>query len=98
MSTKLFIFSCVLSFAFVASLEVKADEEKDEPANYVFNYAVNEPLTDDVKNHEESAKDGAVSGFYSLIDADGFKRIVHYIADDVNGFQADVKREPLVKA
>ena len=28
-------------------------------------------------------------------DADGFLRIVDYTADDVNGFQANVRREPL---
>lgn len=70
----------------------------EAPANYDFNYEVNEPSTGDVKKQQESAKNGAISGFYSLNDADGFKRTVHYTADDVNGFQADVQREPLVKA
>ena len=30
-----------------------------------------------------------------MIDADGFRRIVDYTADDVHGFNAEVRREPL---
>lgn len=35
-----------------------------------------------------------VRGRYELIDADGYKRIVEYWADDRNGFQAIVRRVP----
>ena len=69
--------------------------EHEEPANYDFEYAVHDDHTGDIKEHHESAKDGAISGFYSLIDADGYKRIVHYTADDHHGFNAQVQREPV---
>jgi Insect cuticle protein len=105
MSIKLFIFSCLLSIASAGILShdqpaiikylkvVKAEPE--EPANYEFNYEVNEASTGDVKKQHETAKNGAISGYYTVNDADGFKRIVHYTADDEHGFQADIKREPL---
>jgi Insect cuticle protein len=67
----------------------------EEPANYNFNYAVNEASTGDVKSQHEEAKNGVISGSYQLEDSDGFLRIVDYTADDVNGFQATVRREPL---
>ncbi|CRL00575.1 CLUMA_CG013835, isoform A [Clunio marinus] len=69
--------------------------EHEEPANYDFEYAVHDGHTGDVKEQHESAKDGVVSGYYSLVDADGHKRIVHYTADPVHGFNAEVRREPL---
>ena len=67
----------------------------EAPANYEFNYAVNEASTGDVKSQQEKAVNGAIHGSYQLNDADGFLRIVDYTADDVNGFQANVRREPL---
>ncbi|CAO1330882.1 unnamed protein product [Diamesa serratosioi] len=67
----------------------------EAPANYDFNYAVNEPSTGDVKSQWEKATNGAIQGTYQLNDADGFLRTVEYTADDVNGFQANVRREPL---
>ncbi|CRL01370.1 CLUMA_CG014510, isoform A [Clunio marinus] len=70
----------------------------EEPANYEFNYNVNEPSTGDVKFQQEHADNGAIKGVYKLNDADGFLRIVEYTADDVNGFKANVRREPLQKA
>jgi hypothetical protein len=67
----------------------------EEPANYNFNYEVNEPLTGDVKSQHETAEHGVIKGSYQLEDADGFLRIVDYTADDTNGFVATVRREPL---
>jgi Insect cuticle protein len=69
--------------------------EHEAPATYDFEYSVQDDHTGDVKTQHESAKDGVISGYYTLIDADGYKRIVHYTADDVNGFNADVQREPI---
>lgn len=34
-----------------------------------------------------------VEGHYTLVDADGHRRIVHYTADEHNGFNAKVERE-----
>ena len=67
----------------------------EEPANYDFNYSVHDEHTGDIKQQQESAKNGVISGQYSLIDADGYRRIVDYTADDVHGFNAQVRREPL---
>lgn len=36
-----------------------------------------------------------VRGSYSLVEPDGSKRRVDYVADPVNGFNAVVKKEPL---
>jgi Insect cuticle protein len=67
----------------------------EEPANYEFNYEVHEEKTGDIKRQNEKAVNGVISGQYSLIDADGFRRVVEYTADDHNGFVANVRREPL---
>ena len=67
----------------------------EAPANYDFNYAVNEPSTGDVKSQQEKAVNGVIHGSYQMNDADGFLRTVEYTADDINGFQANVRREPL---
>lgn len=67
----------------------------EEPANYHFNYAVNDASTGDVHSQEERAENGAIKGSYQLNDADGFLRTVEYTADDIHGFQANVRREPL---
>jgi hypothetical protein len=66
----------------------------EAPANYEFNYDVHDQQTGDIKRQHEVAKDGAISGQYSLIDADGYRRTVTYTADDYHGFQANVQREP----
>ena len=69
-------------------------KEPEKPANYDFKYEVHDEKTGDIKRQSETASNGAVKGQYSLIDSDGFRRVVEYTADDVHGFQATVKREP----
>jgi hypothetical protein len=69
--------------------------EYEQPAEYSFTYDVNDAQTYDVKSQSESLKDGYTVGQYSLIDADGLRRTVDYTADDYNGFQATVRREPV---
>ena len=69
-------------------------KEAEKPANYDFKYEVHDEKTGDIKRQSETASNGAVKGQYSLIDSDGFRRVVEYTADDVHGFQATVKREP----
>lgn len=69
--------------------------EYEAPAEYDFSYSVHDEHTGDVKSQEESRKGDAVHGSYSLIDADGFKRTVEYTADEHNGFNAVVHREPI---
>lgn len=69
-------------------------EQKEAPANYEFQYHVDDHHTKDIKAHHEQAQNGKVHGQYWLIDSDGHKRIVDYTADDIHGFQATVRREP----
>lgn len=67
----------------------------EQPANYQFQYGINDASTGDFKSHSERADNGAVRGSYQLNDADGYLRTVDYTADDIHGFQATVRREPL---
>lgn len=70
-------------------------EETSAPAHYSYGYSVSDPHTGDVKTQHEERKGDAVHGSYSLIDADGTKRIVEYTADAQNGFNAVVRKEPV---
>ncbi|KAH8251139.1 hypothetical protein KR038_005765, partial [Drosophila bunnanda] len=74
----------------------KADEEYDPHPQYKFAYDVQDSLSGDSKSQVEERDGDVVRGEYSLIDADGFKRVVQYTSDPVNGFNAVVNREPLV--
>uniref|UniRef100_A0A336MI76 CSON000583 protein n=1 Tax=Culicoides sonorensis TaxID=179676 RepID=A0A336MI76_CULSO len=69
--------------------------ELEAPAEYTFSYSVHDDHTGDIKSQEESRKGDNVQGQYSLIDADGYRRLVQYTADEKNGFQAIVTREPV---
>lgn len=62
------------------------------------NVCLKDALTGDSKSQHETRDGDVVHGSYSLIDSDGTKRTVDYTADPVNGFNAVVHREPLVKA
>ena len=73
-------------------------EEYDPHPQYQYGYNVQDNLSGDAKGHVEERDGDIVRGEYSLIDADGFKRTVTYTADPVNGFNAVVRREPLVVA
>uniref|UniRef100_A0A182QC02 Uncharacterized protein n=1 Tax=Anopheles farauti TaxID=69004 RepID=A0A182QC02_9DIPT len=73
---------------------VKQVEDYDAPANYEFSYSVHDSHTGDVKSQHETRHGDQVQGQYSLLDADGHQRIVDYTADDHNGFNAVVRREP----
>ncbi|XP_055377351.1 cuticle protein 7-like [Condylostylus longicornis] len=69
-------------------------ESELSPQPYKFAYGVHDSHTGDVKNQHETADEhGAVHGSYSVIDPDGYKRTVKYIADPHNGFNAVVHRE-----
>lgn len=73
-------------------------EEPSAPAHYDYGYSVNDPLTGDSKTQQETRRGDVVRGRYSLIDPDGTRRTVDYAADDVNGFNAVVSKEPLAAA
>lgn len=67
--------------------------EYEAPAEYAFEYSVHDEHTGDVKSQKEVRHGDNVEGHYTLIDADGHRRVVHYTADEHNGFQAKVERE-----
>ncbi|XP_057651048.1 cuticle protein 21-like [Diorhabda carinulata] len=69
-------------------------EDYSAPAHYEFNYAVEDPHTGDIKSQQETREGDVVKGSYSLVEADGSKRIVEYTADAHSGFNAVVHREP----
>ncbi|XP_047545167.1 larval cuticle protein A3A-like [Vanessa atalanta] len=72
---------------------VKVDDDSSS-----FAYDVADPNTGDYKSQVETRNGGVVRGQYSLIDPDGTKRTVDYTADDVNGFNAVVRKDPVVGA
>lgn len=49
-------------------------------------------MTGDQKSQHEVRDGGVVKGSYSVVEPDGSVRVVDYAADDVNGFNAVVKR------
>ncbi|XP_034934145.1 cuticle protein 19.8-like [Chelonus insularis] len=71
-------------------------EEYDPHPQYTFAYDVQDAITGDSKAQYETRNGDVVQGSYSLIEADGTRRIVDYTADPVNGFNAVVSREPAV--
>ncbi|KAL6443988.1 hypothetical protein ACFW04_001745 [Cataglyphis niger] len=78
----------------IAKLEI--DNANFDPyPQYSYAYDVQDTLTGDAKSQHESRNGDVVSGSYSLLEADGTRRIVEYTADPVNGFNAVVRREPL---
>ena len=73
-------------------------EENDPHPRYSFAYDVQDAITGDSKAQHEERDGDIVRGSYSLIEADGSRRIVEYTADPVNGFNAVVSREPAIGA
>ncbi|XP_063980674.1 cuticle protein 21-like [Diachasmimorpha longicaudata] len=73
-------------------------EDFDAAPQYSFAYDVQDALTGDSKAQYETRNGDVVQGSYSLIEADGTRRIVDYTADPINGFNAVVSREPALAA
>lgn len=67
----------------------KTVEDYDPNPQYSFSYDVQDGLTGDSKSQHETRNGDVVEGHYSLIDADGVKRTVHYTADPVHGFNGE---------
>ncbi|XP_050540552.1 cuticle protein-like [Daktulosphaira vitifoliae] len=67
----------------------------EDLTNVNYGYSVNNEITGDQKDQQESRSGDSVTGFYRVLDADGYLRTVTYKADKINGFVADVKREPV---
>ncbi|CAH2067450.1 unnamed protein product, partial [Iphiclides podalirius] len=87
------VFLVVLAVATAAHCSVVPVLQADSDSSS-FAYDVADPNTGDYKSQVESRVGGTVKGQYSLLDADGTRRIVDYTADDVNGFNAVVRKEP----
>lgn len=68
----------------------------DPLPQYSYGYDVQDALTGDYKGHQEQRNGDLVTGSYTVVDPDGTRRIVDYAADPLNGFNAVVRREPLV--
>lgn len=66
-----------------------------DDSNYNFAYTVSDMSTGDHKSHQETRRGDQVQGQYKLMDSDGYQRIVNYRANDRDGFDAEVRREPL---
>lgn len=75
-----------------------ANSEFDPNPQYSFAYDVQDTITGDSKSQIESRNGNLVQGQYSVVDPDGTRRVVDYTADPVNGFNAVVSKQPLVKA
>ncbi|XP_049866203.1 cuticle protein-like [Pectinophora gossypiella] len=60
---------------------------------YDYEYKIEDKHTGDIKSQHETRDGDVVKGYYSLHDADGTIRIVHYTADKHNGFNAVVERK-----
>lgn len=69
-------------------------DDYDPNPQYQFSYDIHDSLTGDAKSQTESRDGDVVKGQYSLIEADGSRRIVDYTADPVHGFNAVVHKEP----
>ncbi|KAI8437641.1 hypothetical protein MSG28_011892 [Choristoneura fumiferana] len=111
MAFKFVVFSCLVALAkasvapvavaapVVAAAPVAARLEEFDPLpQYRFGYDVADSLTGDYKSQTEQRDGDVVQGQYSLVDPDGTRRVVDYAADPVNGFNAVVRKEPLVAA
>ncbi|XP_014243859.1 larval cuticle protein A2B-like [Cimex lectularius] len=79
-----------------APVAVARAEEYDPHPQYSFSYSVNDALTGDSKGQTETRDGDVVHGSYSLVEADGSRRVVDYTADPVNGFNAVVHKEAAV--
>jgi len=68
-------------------------EEEKGQSNYAFEYSIQNGDTGDIKSAHESRDGDRVQGYYTVVEPDGARRIVHYTADPEHGFMATVERE-----
>lgn len=85
----------VVIFALVASCQCGFLMQSNGDATS-FSYDVADPNTGDFKSQTETRVGDIVRGQYSLLDGDGTVRTVDYTADDVNGFNAVVRKDAAV--
>ncbi|XP_071443637.1 larval cuticle protein A3A-like [Hetaerina americana] len=85
-----------LAYAAPVAKAVAVDTDFDPNPQYSYSYDIQDALTGDSKSQSESRSGDVVQGQYSLIEADGTRRVVDYTADPVNGFNAVVHKEGAV--
>ncbi|XP_050689252.1 cuticle protein 21-like [Eriocheir sinensis] len=67
---------------------------KDEPAKpYAFDYGVRDAYYGANFGHKENSDGNAITGSYQVALPDGRIQTVNYVADHINGFQAQVSYE-----
>ncbi|XP_049871784.1 cuticle protein 8-like [Pectinophora gossypiella] len=71
--------------------------EPEAPAQYEYEYSINDPQTGDVKSSKENRNGDDVHGYYSLVQPDGVQRIVEYTSSKEHGFNAVVRYEGQAK-
>ncbi|CAH1104223.1 unnamed protein product [Psylliodes chrysocephalus] len=83
----------VVSHGYHAPTYAKEAHHEDYYAHpkYEFNYGVQDGHTGDHKSQHETRDGDVVKGYYTVAEADGTLRTVHYTADDHNGFNAVVE-------
>lgn len=91
-------FICFLGAVSAGVLAPLPAARLDPFPQYSYGYDVQDALTGDYKGHQEHRNGDLVTGSYTVVDPDGTRRIVDYAADPLNGFNAVVRREPLVVA
>ncbi|KAK9745565.1 Insect cuticle protein [Popillia japonica] len=84
-----------LTYAAPVVAKTVVQEEYDPHPQYSYAYDIQDGLTGDNKQQQESRDGDVVQGSYSLVESDGTRRVVQYTADPVNGFNAVVSKEPL---
>lgn len=82
--------------AYAAPVAKAVVDDYDPNPQYSYAYDIQDGLTGDSKSQQENRNGDVVQGSYSLTDPDGTRRTVDYVADPVNGFNAVVRKEPLV--
>ncbi|KAI4458215.1 structural contituent of cuticle [Holotrichia oblita] len=79
----------------IALAKTVVQEEYDPNPQYSFTYDIQDAVSGDNKQQQETRNGDVVQGSYSLVEPDGTRRIVQYTADPANGFNAIVSKEPL---
>ncbi|KAJ9580680.1 hypothetical protein L9F63_024147, partial [Diploptera punctata] len=75
-------------------LQQQPPEDYDPNPQYQFAFDVKDDVFTNYQNRKEQREGGKISGSYSVVDSDGFIRTVKYTADPLEGFKAQVTREP----
>ncbi|GAB6027060.1 hypothetical protein CHUAL_013787 [Chamberlinius hualienensis] len=66
--------------------------EPYEERDYKFGYAIKDDYTYNQHSRQEHKYGNTVTGRYTVLEPNGYLRIVHYVADD-KGFRAEVQRQ-----